>query len=59
VSAASNCLQPMPDRAKDTAINDTVFDSYHVFRSEVRMLPAGSTVEEQKPHTDTPAPPMP
>jgi VWFA-related protein len=56
VSVTSNCIQPMPDRAKDTAINDTVFDSYHVFRSEVRMLPAGSTDQEPKPSTNNPAP---
>jgi VWFA-related protein len=59
VSVSSNCLQPMPDRAKDTAINDTVFDSYHVFRSEVRMLPAGSTDQEPKRPTENPAPPTP
>jgi hypothetical protein len=40
-------------RPKDTAINDTTYDSYHVFRSAVRMIPADSTDEEQKPPADS------
>lgn len=38
----SDCIPPHVYRPKDTAINDTVYDSYHVFRSESRILPEGS-----------------
>jgi len=34
----SDCIPPVIYRPKDTAINDTVFDSYHVFRSEARIV---------------------
>jgi hypothetical protein len=34
-----DCSPPHVYRPKDTAINDTVYDSYHVFRSESRILP--------------------
>jgi VWFA-related protein len=48
-------------KPRDTAINDTIYDSYHVFRSEVRMLPAGATdssaPQQQKPPADRSAPP--
>jgi len=35
----TDCTLPDPSKPKDTAINDTVYDSYHVFRSEVRIVP--------------------
>ena len=38
--ARSGCVAAMTV-PKDTAINDTVYDSYHVFRSEVRIVPEG------------------
>jgi hypothetical protein len=44
------------EKLKNTAINDTVYDSYHVFRSEARILPAEATVQEQKPPADSSAP---
>ena len=46
-------------RPKDTAINDTVYDSYHVFRTEMRILPAASTDRESINSPDSPAPSMP
>jgi hypothetical protein len=40
--ARSGCVHRLCRiRPKDTAINDTVYDSYHVFRSEVRIVPEG------------------
>ena len=53
----SDCHPIVINRPKDTAINDTVYDSYHVFRSEVRMLPAESTEQEDKSSPENPAPP--
>jgi hypothetical protein len=47
----SDCHLMVLNRPKDTAINDAVYDSYHVFGSEVRMLPAESTDQE---HTSPP-----
>lgn len=43
---------------KDTAINDTMYDSYHVFRSEMRILPAGDAEQGDKtsPGSSAPAP---
>lgn len=52
----SDCTPPHIYKPKDTAINDTVFDSYHVFRSEVRMLPAGDTDQEVQTPPGNPAP---
>jgi hypothetical protein len=59
--ATSDCSPPHILRPKETAINDTEYDSYHVFRSEMRILPAGSSGEEDKsPSNDTvPAGPNP
>jgi hypothetical protein len=34
----SDCIAPVIYKPKDTAINDTAYDSYHVFRSEARIL---------------------
>jgi hypothetical protein len=39
----SDCIPPHRYSPKDTAINDTAYDSYHVFRAESRILPAEST----------------
>jgi VWFA-related protein len=44
-------------KPRDTAINDTVYDSYHVFRSEVRMLPAEDSGPEKKAPAGNSAPP--
>jgi VWFA-related protein len=43
-------------RPKDTAINDTAYDSYHVFRSEMRILPAESTDNKDLSPPANPAP---
>jgi hypothetical protein len=51
-----DCSPTYVFRPKDTAINDTVYDSYHVFRSESRILPAGSAGQEDKSPPDGPAP---
>ncbi len=50
-NSANGCSQFESSRAKDTAINDTEYDSssYHVFRSEARILPAEGTGQENKP----------
>ncbi len=42
VGVTSDCTPLEAFRPKDTAINDTVYDSYHMFRSEIRILPAES-----------------
>lgn len=47
-AVVSDCVPPHVLTPKDTAINDTVYDSYHVFRSESRLLPAESTGQEDK-----------
>jgi hypothetical protein len=39
-SGGSDCIPPHVIKPKDTWIDDTSFDSYHVFRSESRILPA-------------------
>jgi len=46
VLTASDC-SPVA-APKDTAINDTVYDSYHVFRSEVRIVPEGDAGQGDK-----------
>lgn len=40
--SAVDCNQLETFKPRDTAINDTEYDSYHVFRSEVRISPAES-----------------
>jgi hypothetical protein len=67
-NSANGCSQFPVSSARDTSINDTLYDSYHVFGSEVRMLPAegtgpteGSgraedTDKDQKPPADNSAP---
>jgi hypothetical protein len=40
---------------KVTALNDVVFDSYHLFRGEVRMLPADSSAPEENAPASVPA----
>lgn len=39
-SGGSDCVPPRVLKPKDTWIDDISFDSYHVFRSESRILPA-------------------
>jgi hypothetical protein len=46
---------PTAARPKETAINDTAYDSYHVFRSEVRIVPDGEAEDKATPETPTPA----
>jgi len=52
----TDCTLPDPSKPKDTAINDTVYDSYHVFRSEVRIVPEGDAGQGDNTPTGTPAP---
>ena len=47
-SATDDCGPVEVARPKDTAINDTEYRSYHVFGSEMRILPAESTDPEDK-----------
>jgi len=60
--AYQNCFVSNTAMPKDTAINDTEYDSasYHVFRSEVRILPAEGTGQEgispPSPAPEVPAP---
>jgi hypothetical protein len=42
-------------KPKLTALNDVIFDSYHQFRAEVRMLPADSSEPEEKAPASVPA----
>jgi hypothetical protein len=55
VLTASDC-SPVA-APKDTAINDTVYDSYHVFRSEARIVTDADTGQEDKtaPNGEAPA----
>jgi VWFA-related protein len=57
-NSAGGCNVQQVVGAKDTSINDTEYDaaSYHVFGSEMRILPAESTNQEQKPSTDSSPP---
>jgi len=59
VNSANGCSPFVTSSAKDTAINDTEFDSssYHVFRSELRILPAENADQEQTPAAGSSAPP--
>jgi hypothetical protein len=58
-NSANNCAQFVTGTAKDTSINDIQYDpsSYHVFRSEMRILPAESP--DQAPDHPTTNPPAP
>jgi hypothetical protein len=60
-NSAGGCNLQEVTRAKDTSINDTEYDSssYHVFRSELRILPAADMEEEHTPRSDGPAPATP
>ena len=49
-----NCRPDAYVYPKNTAVNDTVYHSYHVFRSEMRILPAEDNDESEEPR---PAPP--
>lgn len=44
----SDCVVPVVYGPKDTAINDTVYDSYHVFRSEARIITDADAGQEDK-----------
>lgn len=46
-SGGSDCVPPHVMKPKDTWIDDTSFDSYHVFRSESRILPGVSSSQDQ------------
>jgi len=54
VMTASDC-SPV-SAPKDTAINDTAYDSYHVFRSEMRIVQAGDAGQGDKASPDSSAP---
>jgi hypothetical protein len=43
-------------RPKETAINDTRYDSYHVFQAETRILPAANADQENTNPADSPIP---
>jgi hypothetical protein len=45
-------------KPKVTAINDTAYGSYHVFRAEMRILPAGSAGQENTSPLVSPAAPQ-
>jgi hypothetical protein len=53
----TDCNPPHMFRPEDTAINDTVYDSYHVFRTEMRIMPAESTDQKDASPPDSAAPP--
>jgi len=53
----SDCSPPHILKPSDTAINDSVYDSYHVFRSEVRILPAEGSGQDGQSTSDDPASP--
>jgi len=57
VLTASDC-SPVA-APKDTAINDTVYDSYHVFRSEVRVVPDAEGNVDNRAAPDGAADPKP
>jgi len=59
VGVMTTDCRPDPDKPKDTAINDTVYDSYHVFRSEVRIVPEGDAGQGRTPPPSSPAPAPP
>ncbi|MGA2850813.1 MAG: VWA domain-containing protein [Terracidiphilus sp.] len=55
----SDCTAAFRATPKDTAINDTAYDSYHVFGSEVRIVPEGDAGQGNKTAPDGAAPPVP
>jgi hypothetical protein len=55
----TDCAAPVVYGPKDTAINETVFDSYHVFRSEARIVTDADAGQEDKTPKDEPAPAAP
>jgi hypothetical protein len=57
--AESECTASRVLMPKDTAINDVEFDSYHVFRSEIRILPSESTDQLKSPASVQSAAPGP
>lgn len=50
-------FQEFVDAPKVTAINDIVFDHYHQFRGEMRILPANSAEPGESAPVSVPAPP--
>ena len=52
----SDCTIQDASKPRDTAINDTVYDSYHVFRSEVRIVPQEGAGQGDKTSPDSSAP---
>jgi hypothetical protein len=58
VGVTSDCTPQQTFKPKDTSINDTTYDSYHVFRSEIRILP-GESADQQGRAAPTSAPSMP
>jgi hypothetical protein len=55
-STAGFCAPAIIAHPKTTSINDAVYNSYHVFRAEARILPAEtSEVEEAPPPSELPA----
>jgi hypothetical protein len=56
VGVTNDCAPLEAFRPKDTAINDTEYYSYHVFRSEMRILPAESKDQQNISPPDSPAP---
>ena len=51
--ASDDCGPVEVARPKDTSINDTEYHSYHVFGSEVRILPAVSTDQDGRSLPDS------
>ena len=56
VGVTNDCSPIEVARPKDTAINDTEYDSYHVFGSEMRILATGTTNQEDKSLSNGAAP---
>ena len=56
VGVTDDCSPIEVARPKDTAINDTEYDSYHVFGSEMRILATGTTNQEDKSLSNSAAP---
>jgi len=56
IAGGGDCFVSDSSMPKDTSINDTAYDSYHVFRSEMRILPAESTDKKDLSPPADPAP---
>jgi hypothetical protein len=56
----SSCQPAILAHPKTTSVNDADYSAYHVFRGEVRMLPADSSESEgEPPQSQSPATPAP